>query len=128
MKKLLLIILILLPCELGAQEGCGEWIRPEADIGMDVIDGSVLRIYTFKYESWKKIDSVWVRTSCPDTAIGAWYWEFAIKEIDLYIRIRADTLWQVGDSVWIESLLYPNSMLIPNETKYEFKQEEKTSK
>jgi len=27
MKKLLLIILILLPCDLWAQEGCGDWIK-----------------------------------------------------------------------------------------------------
>ena len=32
---------------------------------------------------------------------GEWFWQFEMESIDLLIKIRADTLWQVGDSVWV---------------------------
>ena len=50
MKKLLLIILILLPCELGAQEGCGWWFETKGCINLQ--------------HMLEDVDSVWVPKPC----------------------------------------------------------------
>jgi len=52
MKKLLLILLILLPCELGAQEGCGWWLKTRGCFNIQQL--------------LEDEDSVWVPKPCPD--------------------------------------------------------------
>lgn len=79
----------------GGQEECIRWIKPGKGAAFYFwVDGH--GIYP---------DSVGIPVGCPDTASGAWYWELYIESLDFYLRIRADTLWEIGDSVWIENPL-----------------------
>ena len=63
MKKLLLIILILLPCNLGAQEGCGDWFRIRYATVADLEGTRTVFLYNAPEI---EPDSVWIPKPCPD--------------------------------------------------------------
>jgi len=98
MKKLLLIILILLPCEIGAQEGCGGWVK---------INDLICPPYPTCFAFWidgkiETFDSVWVPKPYPEIHIE---WDTVWDH-----RIVGDTLIIPPGQMTIEDTLYTDWM------------------
>lgn len=126
---ILLVIAITLIDRCIAQEGCGRWV--EAQQSFEFTTGKSAYMFWW-HDSLPVPDSVWVLEKCSsvwksapnldsledqsfvsgDTLCnGDWYLQLRLESVDLTIRIRLDTLWQVAESVWIEKdqgeWLYP---------------------
>lgn len=100
MKKLLLIILILLPCELGAQEGCGWWFETKGCLNIQ--------------HMLEDVDSVWVPKSCVDVQrdsilnmIEDMLWagvRDSVRQRQMTVEEKLDTLytdWMYADSIYV---------------------------
>ena len=104
MKKLLLIILILLPCNLWAQEGCGKWVTTKHDVSeilMLTNPPSALYIYSFPFPLG---DSVWVPKPCPDMLWGVDITGIrdSVRQRQMTIEEKVDLLFDMVQSLTAE--------------------------